>query len=70
MKKEQLEDTRYIRICYFTGLPSHEILMAIYDFISPIPVPHYQLLSLNPDNQLLSCLFHVHASTVSRYFQK
>ena len=27
-------------------------------------------LRLNVDNELLSSLFHVHASTVSRYFQK
>ena len=71
------------KVRYFTGLPSITVLRAIFDFVS-VPIstsqsalPPFQQflmvlmkLRLNVDNELLSSLFHVHASTVSRYFQK
>ena len=76
-----LDDNKKVR--YFTGLPSFQTLTAIYDFVSPyVPnsrstVPAFQQfvmvlmkLRLNADNELLASLFNVHATTVSRYFQK
>ena len=71
------------KVCYFTGLPSMAVLIAVFDFVSVCvstsrsalpPFQQYLMvlmkLRLNVDNELLSSLFHVHASTVSRYFQK
>ncbi len=71
------------KVCYFTGLPSIETVRAIFDYISPhVPnsrsvLPAFQQfvmvlmkLRLNADNGLLSSLFNVHVSTVTRYFQK
>ena len=71
------------KVCYYTGLPSIEILDAVFEFVTPyVPnrrsaTPPFQQflmvlmkLRLNVDNELLSTLFNVHASTVSRYFRK
>ena len=71
------------KVCYFTGLPSIAVLRAVFDFVSPCvstsrsSLPPFQQfvivlmkLRLNVDNELLSSIFHVHASTVSRYFKK
>lgn len=71
------------KVCYFTGLPSIEVLESVFDFVSTrvstsrSALPPFQQfvmvlmkLRLNVDNELLSSIFHVHASTVSRYFQK
>ena len=71
------------KVCYYTGLPSIEVLRVVFDFVSPhvpnarsptLPFQQFLLvlmkLRLNADNELLSTLFNVHASTVSRYFQK
>lgn len=71
------------RVRYFTGLPSLNTLKAIFEFVSPhvpnsrstLPAFHQFLLVLmklrmNVDNELLASIFDVHASTVSRYFQK
>ena len=71
------------KVCYYTGLLSIEILDAVFEFVTPyVPnrrsaTPPFQQflmvlmkLRLNVDNELLSTLFNVHASTVSRYFRK
>ena len=71
------------KVRYFTGLPSFITLKAIFAFVSPyVPnsrskLPAFQQfilvlmkLRLNVDNELLASLFDVHASTISRYFQK
>ena len=72
------------KVCYFTGLPSADIVYAIFELVSAfVPstsrtaIPsHKQFLivlmklRLNVDNELLATLFHVHECTVSRYFEK
>ncbi len=71
------------KVCYFTGLPSIGTVRAIFEYVSPhVPNSHSILpsfqqfvmvlmkLRLNVDNGLLSSLFNVHVSTVTRYFQK
>ena len=76
-----LDDSK--KVHYFTGLPFLKTLTAIYEFVSPhVPnsrstLPAFQQfemvlmkLRLNVDNQLLASIFDVHATTVSRYFQK
>ncbi len=68
---------------FFTGLLCRKILDAIFEFTSPyvpnsrsVLLPFHQFimvlmkLCLNADNELLSSRFNIHASTVSRYFQK
>ena len=65
------------KVCYFTGLPSITVLKALFEFVSacvstPLSAlsPFQQLVlmkfRLNVDNELLSTLFHVHASITSR----
>ena len=71
------------KVCYYTGLPSLKILNAVFDFVAPhVPntrssiSPFQQFLMvliklrLNLDYELLSMLFHVHPSTICRYFNK
>ena len=82
LRKEKFLDSPK-KVCYYTGLPSIEILEAVFEFVSPhvpntrSPTPPFQQfllvlmkLRLNVDNELLSTFFNIHASTVSRYFQK
>ena len=71
------------KVNYYTGLPSLKILMAIFDFVSPYVETSRSTLTefqqfmlvllkvrLNLDNQLIAFQFGIHASTVSRCFQK
>ena len=85
VRNGRFNDTRHnpSKVCYFTGLPSIAVLQAVFDLVSTcvstsrsILPPFQQFvmvlmkLCLNVDNELLSSIFRVHASTVSRYFQK
>ena len=72
------------KVKFFTGLPSFQILMTLFDFItmsvacsarSSLPLLQQFIMTLmklrlNVENQHLAYLFGVHQSTVSQNFRK
>ena len=72
------------KVKYYTGLPSFEVLQAIFDFVQPC-VNNYSRTTSSPLNQFLMVLvqlrinmdvqqlayhFGIHSSNISRTFQK